>query len=79
MPRALLLENIDQVAADVLRSDGYEVESLRGALDEADLCDALEGVDVLGSMVIAVLVLAVVVRPWQLEDQPDDVVVAGAH
>jgi DHA1 family bicyclomycin/chloramphenicol resistance-like MFS transporter len=37
------------------------------------------GAVVLGSMVIAVLVLAVVVRPWQLEDQPHDVVVAGAH
>jgi DHA1 family bicyclomycin/chloramphenicol resistance-like MFS transporter len=37
------------------------------------------GAVVLGSMVIAVLVLAVVVRPWQLEDQPDDVVVAAAH
>ncbi|WP_409333115.1 phosphoglycerate dehydrogenase [Trujillonella humicola] len=48
MPRALLLENIDPVAADLLGSAGYEVESLRGALDEADLADALEGVDVLG-------------------------------
>ena len=48
MPRALLLENIDPVAADLLGSAGYEVESLRGALDEADLVDALDGVDVLG-------------------------------
>ncbi|MGY1770906.1 phosphoglycerate dehydrogenase [Blastococcus sp. SYSU D00813] len=48
MPRALLLENIDPVAADLLGSAGYEVESLRGALDEPDLVDALEGVDVLG-------------------------------
>ncbi|HYH26778.1 MAG TPA: phosphoglycerate dehydrogenase [Blastococcus sp.] len=48
MPRALLLENIDPVAADLLGSAGYEVESLRGALDEADLVAALDGVDVLG-------------------------------
>lgn len=48
MPRALLLENIDQVAADVLRAAGFEVESRRGALDEADLVGALDGVDVLG-------------------------------
>ena len=48
MPRALLLENIDAVAADLLGSAGYEVESLRGALDEADLAAALDGVDVLG-------------------------------
>ncbi|WP_448639292.1 phosphoglycerate dehydrogenase [Geodermatophilus sp. URMC 63] len=48
MPRALLLENIDAVAADLLGSAGYEVESLRGALDEADLIAALDGVDVLG-------------------------------
>ncbi|MGY1734923.1 phosphoglycerate dehydrogenase [Geodermatophilus sp. SYSU D00684] len=48
MPRALLLENIDPVAADLLREAGYQVESLRGALDEADLVDALDGVDLLG-------------------------------
>ncbi len=48
MPRALLLENIDQVGADVLRAAGYEVEARRGALDEDDLVEALDGVDVLG-------------------------------
>ncbi len=48
MRRALLLENIDAVAADLLGSAGYEVQSLRGALDEADLVEALDGVTVLG-------------------------------
>ncbi len=48
MPRALLLENIDPVAVDLLGSAGYEVESVRGALDEADLIAALDGVTVLG-------------------------------
>ena len=47
-PRALLLENIDPVAVDLLRSGGYEVESVRGALDEADLVAALDGVHLLG-------------------------------
>jgi D-3-phosphoglycerate dehydrogenase / 2-oxoglutarate reductase len=48
MPRALLLENIDPVAEELLRSAGYAVESRRGALDEADLLAALDGVEVLG-------------------------------
>jgi D-3-phosphoglycerate dehydrogenase / 2-oxoglutarate reductase len=48
MPRALLLENIDPVAVEALSSAGYEVESLRGALDEDDLTAALDGVHVLG-------------------------------
>ncbi len=48
MPRALLLENIDPVAVELLSSVGYDVKSMRGALDEIDLIDALEGVDVLG-------------------------------
>ena len=48
MPRALLLENIDSVAVQLLSSAGYEVESRRGALDEDDLAKALEGVDLLG-------------------------------
>jgi D-3-phosphoglycerate dehydrogenase len=47
-PRALLLENIDPVAVELLRSAGYEVESVRGALDEADLAAALDGVHLLG-------------------------------
>jgi D-3-phosphoglycerate dehydrogenase / 2-oxoglutarate reductase len=48
VPRALLLENIDPVAAELLGAAGFEVESQRGALDEADLTAALDGVDVLG-------------------------------
>jgi len=48
MPNALLLENIDPVAVELLSAAGYEVESVRGALDEADLAAALDGVDLLG-------------------------------
>jgi D-3-phosphoglycerate dehydrogenase len=48
MVKALLLENIDPVAVDSLSSAGCEVESLRGALDEADLAAALDGVHLLG-------------------------------
>jgi D-3-phosphoglycerate dehydrogenase / 2-oxoglutarate reductase len=48
MPRALLLENVDPVAAELLSAAGYEVEAVRGALDEADLTAALDGVDLLG-------------------------------
>ncbi len=48
MPRALLLENIDPVAVELLSTAGYDVESVRGALDEADLAAALDGVDLLG-------------------------------
>src|SRR3954454_5726836 len=48
MPKALLLENIDPVAVELLSSAGYQVEALRGALDEADLTAALDGVDLLG-------------------------------
>ena len=48
MPKALLLENIDPVAGELLSAAGYEVESLRGALDEDDLAAALDGVHVVG-------------------------------
>src|SRR4051794_23104055 len=48
MPRALLLENIDPVAVELLTSAGFEVDSRRGALDENDLAEALAGVDLLG-------------------------------
>ena len=48
MPKALLLENIHPDAAQSLRDHGFEVECLKGALSDAELIDALEGVDLLG-------------------------------
>ncbi|WP_288270254.1 phosphoglycerate dehydrogenase [uncultured Bifidobacterium sp.] len=48
MPKALLLENIHPFAAQSLRDHGFEVETLKGALSEDELIDALDGVDVLG-------------------------------
>ena len=47
-PKALLLENIDPIAVELLSTAGFEVESLKGALDGAELDAALEGVRVLG-------------------------------
>ena len=48
MPKALLLENIHPDAAQSLRDHGFEVECLRGALNEDELIAALEDVDLLG-------------------------------
>ena len=48
MPKALLLENIHPDAAQSLRDHSFEVECLKGALSDAELIDALEGVDLLG-------------------------------
>ncbi|SHJ08065.1 D-3-phosphoglycerate dehydrogenase [Tessaracoccus bendigoensis DSM 12906] len=46
--KALLLENIHAEAVKTLRTRGFEVETLPGALGEADLISALDGVDYLG-------------------------------
>ncbi len=46
--RALLLENIHPGAADLLTEAGFEVELLKGALDESELADRITEVDVLG-------------------------------
>ena len=48
LPRALLLENIHDDAAFVLRDAGYEVERLAGALAEPELAERLTGVSLLG-------------------------------
>ncbi len=48
MPKALLLENIHPLAAQTLRDHGFEVETMKGALSEGELIDALDGVDMLG-------------------------------
>ncbi len=46
--KALLLENIHPEAERLLRERGIEVSTQKGALDEAELADALTGVDLLG-------------------------------
>lgn len=46
--KALLLENINPLATELLESKGFEVSNTKGALDESDLIDAIDGVDVLG-------------------------------
>lgn len=46
--RVLLLENIHTDGAAHLREQGYQVETLTGALDEATLIERIKGVHVLG-------------------------------
>ncbi|WP_460751651.1 phosphoglycerate dehydrogenase [Myceligenerans cantabricum] len=48
MHRALLLENIHPGAAKNLEAAGFEVDARKGALDEDELIDALDGVHLLG-------------------------------
>ncbi|MFC5372617.1 phosphoglycerate dehydrogenase [Brevundimonas faecalis] len=46
--RMLLLENIHPAAVERLEEAGYSVETVKGALDEDDLIEAIKGVHVLG-------------------------------
>jgi len=46
--RVLLLESIHHDAVDRLESEGYHVESVRTALDEAELIERIPGVHLLG-------------------------------
>jgi D-3-phosphoglycerate dehydrogenase len=46
--KALLLENIHSEGVRLLTERGIEVESVKGALDEAELLDAVSGVQLLG-------------------------------
>ncbi|MND92811.1 D-3-phosphoglycerate dehydrogenase [compost metagenome] len=46
--RMLLLENIHPAAVERLEEAGYTVETMKGALDEDDLIEAIKGVHVLG-------------------------------
>jgi len=47
--KVLLLENISGVAASQFEEAGFEVESLKGALDEADLVKKVPGASILGA------------------------------
>jgi D-3-phosphoglycerate dehydrogenase len=46
--RALLLENLDPKATDILSAAGIEVTNNSGAMDEDELIDALDGVEIVG-------------------------------
>jgi D-3-phosphoglycerate dehydrogenase len=46
--KVLLLENVHPVAAEALRAEGFQVETARGALPEAELIQAVRDVHVLG-------------------------------
>ncbi len=46
--KALLLENISSVAISQFEESGYEVEALKGALEERDLIGKLRDISVLG-------------------------------
>jgi D-3-phosphoglycerate dehydrogenase len=48
VPKALLLENVHPLGREILQSTGFEVISRSGALDEAELIEALDGVSLLG-------------------------------
>jgi D-3-phosphoglycerate dehydrogenase len=47
-PNALILENIHPIATEILTEAGMSVRTVPGALDEAELADALADVQVLG-------------------------------
>jgi len=46
--KVLLLENPDARAAELFRQEGYQVEEMRGGLDEEELMARIEGVSILG-------------------------------
>ena len=44
----LLLENIHPKAVELFRSEGYQVETMSGALSEDELCEKIQNVSILG-------------------------------
>lgn len=44
----LLLENIHPHAVELFRTEGYQVETLAGGLDEDELCEKIKNVSILG-------------------------------
>ncbi len=46
--KILLLENVHSQAIELLKQDGFDVESYKGGLNEDELCEKIKGVSVLG-------------------------------
>lgn len=46
--KVLLLENVHQAAFQAFTSEGFDVEFIKGALDEDELCEKIKGVSIIG-------------------------------
>jgi len=46
--KILLLENINTIAIDTLKAEGYQVEVLKSSLPEAELIEKIRDVNVIG-------------------------------
>jgi D-3-phosphoglycerate dehydrogenase / 2-oxoglutarate reductase len=46
--KVLLLENVHKKAIDAFRKEGFQVELIKGALDEDELCERIKDVSILG-------------------------------
>lgn len=46
--KVLLLENVHPAAVEAFRKDGFQVEFLKGALDEDELCEKIKDVAIIG-------------------------------
>lgn len=46
--KVLLLENVHQAAVEAFKSEGFDVEFVKGALDEEELCERIKGVSIVG-------------------------------
>jgi D-3-phosphoglycerate dehydrogenase len=46
--KVLLLENVHQAAVKAFKSEGFDVEFHKGAMDEDELCEKIKGVSIIG-------------------------------
>lgn len=46
--KVLLLEKVDKLAVEAFKKEGYEVETVKSALDEDELCERIRDVSILG-------------------------------
>jgi D-3-phosphoglycerate dehydrogenase len=46
--KVLLLEKIDKLAVEAFKKEGYDVETVKSALDEDELCERIRDVSILG-------------------------------
>lgn len=46
--KVLLLEKVDKLAVEAFKKEGYDVETIKSALDEDELCERIRDVSILG-------------------------------
>ena len=71
--KILLLENVNQSGKDILSQEGYQVESLKSSLPEAELIEKIRYVELKGDLTAQLMTYIVMFMLLEYDQRPSSV------